>query len=248
MNTRRWLLALACMLCTDAGAADFSLGADYWGYQVRGSVNRNGDVLDFDRDLGVQAQTHALLQAAWNTGPGWWKPDFALSYAPIKAGGQQEVTAGTRFGGLLFPSGNTVIFGDADLKDLALTLRYPLALGNARIWGGISAKHVNGEVTVRDRNDTQEDVQDINQWFPMLHVAAAIPAASWLTLSAEANGARYASNQAWDVRAGASIGIYGPLGLNAGWAARHYHVESDSSYRLDATLSGVTAGLYLLLR
>lgn len=233
--------------CAHAGAADFSFGADYWGYDVRGQVDRNGDVLDFQSDLDVKARTHTQYLAAWNTGPGWWKPDLAFSYTPIKASGQHDVPGGTRFGGLLFPPTNNTVLGDADLADLSVSLRYPLTLGATHVWGGLTLKRLNGHVTVRDQNDTQEDQQDFNELFPMLHAAVAAPLASWLTLAGQADFIKYGSNSAWDLRAGVSVGVYGPVGLNLGWQGKHYHVESGS-YRLNATLSGATAGLYFNFR
>ncbi len=246
MKIAHALLATALLYSIDASAGEFSFGASYWGYDISGQVDRAGDVLDFESDLAVRPRTQTQWLAAWNTGPGW-APDLALSLVPIRAKGDQEVSAGTRFGGLLFGSGNARVYGDARLDDLALALRYPLLKSDgAALWAGVTLKHVYGRVAVRDQNDTQEDVQEINQWFPMAHVAAALPLASWISFNGEANAIQYGGSGAWDLRVGASTRLLGPLGFNLGWQLRHYRVESGD-YRLDATLSGLLAGLYLLL-
>lgn len=221
--------------------------ADYWDYAVSGSVTRDGDVQDLDSDLGIEARKHSVYSLAWNTGPGWWRPDFAASYTPIDAGGQQEVRNTGIFGSLLFVQGSSVARGDADLEDTDLSLRYPATIGSSTFWGGVTVKRIAGVISVRDQSETAEDRQRFDLTFPLLHVAASVPVQSWLSLSAQGNAAKYRDDTAYELRLGASIGVLGPVGINLGWQLKRYQIN-DGDYLLDAKLSGLLAGVVVTLR
>jgi hypothetical protein len=240
-------LSLLCLLLASpcATGAELNLRADWWDYDVSGSVDRRGDVQDLDADLGVEARGHNMAYAlAWNTGPGW-VPDFAASYTRIDAGGER-VTPGFRFGPIVLAPGS-VARGDADLEDIDLTLRYPFALGNSRLWAGVTLKRVHGDVVIGDDASSAEDRQRIDQAFPLLHLAASVPLSSWLALSAQGNAVKYGDNEAWEGRAGVSLGLLESFGINLGWQTKHYRV-ADGDYLLDATLSGAVAGAFITFR
>lgn len=234
------------LLCGSTAAAELNLAADYWDYRVAGEVQRGDDVQDLETDFGVEARENLAYRLAWNTGPGWWRPDLAASHTPLQAGGQRNSGSGLRFGPVVLLPGGTAI-GDAALDDTDLSLRYPLRLGHGTVWGGLTIKRIAGTVTVRDASDTQEDRQRIDQTFPLLHAAASLPLNSWLTLGVQGNAAKYRDDQAYELRAGLSCGLVGPLGINLGWQLKRYRVN-DGDYRLDARLAGAQAGLYLSLR
>lgn len=245
MNFLPSFLLCSVLFTGPAAASDLTLIADYWDFEVSGHVDRNGDVQDFEADLGVAARDHAAYSLAWNTGPGWWRPDLAASHTPISAGGQRVVSNGLSFGPVVLIPGSTAL-GDADLDDTDLTLRYPLRRGRSTLWGGLTIKRIAGMVVVRDQSDTAEDRERIDQVFPLLHLAAGTSLNDWLSLSAQGNVARYRDSEAYELRVGVSLGIAGPLGINLGWQRKHYRV-SDGDYLLDATLSGAIAGIFLRL-
>lgn len=245
MKNPKLLLLCGLIFVHPASAAEVSLTADYWDYKISGTVNRSGDVQDLDRDLGVEARDHASYGFAWNTGPGWWRPDFAANYTPIKADGQR-ISAGTHFGPLVIIPGS-VARGEADLDDADLSLRYPLKFGWGTIWGGVTIKRITGFVSIRDATSMALDRQQIDQLFPLLHLALSAPLTSWLTLSAQGNAIEYQGSKAYELRTGASIGILGPLGINLGWQYKQYRV-SEGDYLFDASLSGALAGVFITLR
>lgn len=230
-----------------AQAADLSLLADHWGYRVHGVVVRDGDVQDLGADLGVQSLEHAAYGFAWNTGSGWWHPDFAASYTKIDAAGERRTDNSVSFGPLVLFPAEGVAQGRADLDDVDLTLRYPLQLDALTLWGGLTLKRLRGDVSVRSATNGSEDREHIDQIFPLLHVAANQRLADWVSLSAQGNAVRYGDDLAYEWRVGASLGLLGPLGVNFGWQTKRYRFN-DGNYRLDATLSGLIAGVSLTLR
>ena len=240
------LLLCGCLFALPSHAAELSLNADYWDYSVSGFVERGSDAQDLESDLGVEARAHATYSLSWNTGPGWWRPDFAASHTRLDAGGQRTASNGLSFGPVVLIPGSSA-FGDARLDDTDLTLRYPLQFERLTLWGGLTVKRIAGTIVVRDESDTQEDRQAIDQVFPLLHLAASAPLTTWLSLSAQGNLARYRDNEAHELRAGLSFGLLGPVGVNLGWQHKQYRV-SDGDYRFDATLSGAIAGVFVKLR
>lgn len=245
MNAKHLLPSLLLALPCVASAGELSLRADWWDYDVAGSVTRGSDLQDFETDLAVEARAHNLGYAlAWNTGPGWI-PDLAASYTRIDAGGE-KFTPGLRFGPVILIPGATAR-GSADIEDVDVTLRYPLAIGGGKLWAGVTLKRLQGDVVVSGDTSAAEDHEHIDQAFPMLHLAATSPLASWISLNAQANAIKYGDNEAYEVRAGASLGLIDRLGVNLGWQEKHYRV-ADGDYLLDATLSGAIAGVFLSFR
>src|SRR5687768_238586 len=64
------LLLLALAGAIPAHAQTFEAGYDYWDYDVEGFVDNNGEVLDFQDDLTVEAREHSGLRLRWDSGPG----------------------------------------------------------------------------------------------------------------------------------------------------------------------------------
>lgn len=244
MHPLKTFLLCAGFASGNAVAMEVSLIADYWDYSVEGSVNLSGSVQDLERDLGVEAQGHTTFHFAWNTGTGWWRPDFAASYTAIKANGQRSAEGGGGLGGVLFPPSGSVARGDADLDDTDLTLRYPWTLGRARVWGGVTLKRIVGVVAVQDPSDSAEVRQRVDQVFPLLHLAARWPLASWIELAAQGNAVSYQDDSAYEFRASANLNLPGPLGIDLGWQLKRYDI-TDADYQFDATLSGPFIGAFV---
>lgn len=238
MTKLKWLCLGGLVFTAQAIAADLSLSAGYWDYLVKGTVERNGITQDFQNDLGVQAERHELLAFALDTGEGWWRPDVSASYTPIKASGQRMVQSG---GSVLIPGSTTLVKGDADLKDIDLTLRFPAQLANVTVWGGITIKYLNGTLISQNSSDTVEDNQSINQTFPMFHLSARVAPLSWLVLTAQGNAIKYQDDSANDICAAFSFGGFGPIGLDLGWKRNNYKINQQN-FKLDTTLSGLFIG------
>ena len=249
MHKYKWLWAACFVVANQALAADFGLSAGYWDYRVAGSVERDGISQDFQSDLDVKANRHDLYAFTWSTGPGWWRPDLAASYTPIKVSGQRTVQAsGANLINLLGigSSSTTLVKGDADLADIDLTARYPAQLGTATVWGGITIKHLSGTVVTRNSSDVAENNQSINQTFPMLHLSGKVPLTSWLAITVQGNVIKYQDDSANDFCVAVSLGFLGPIGLDLGWQRKSFKI-SQPDFKLDTTLSGLLLGASIAL-
>lgn len=232
--------ALLFALALAGPAAAFDIGYEHWDYDVEGFVDNAGDVLDFRRDLTVEARNETAFALRWDTAPGWL-PDFAAQYLRVDAGGRRVVSEPMRFGEVTLVPGS-IVLADADLDDYALTLRYPWRGARATLWGGLTVKHIGGDVTVRDESDQQETIQPIDETFPMLHARAELGLGGRLTASLQGNWVAWDDDEADEALAELALQVWRGLGVSAGWQRRHYRIEADR-YRFDATLDGAIFGV-----
>lgn len=246
MLPRGWWIAVLLAGAGEAlAAADagLRLGADWWDYEVSGTVDDDGMRVDFERDLSVETRSNHRFELGWDSGPGPW-PDLVASWLPIDAGGQRTTTSGGTPGPLPLPTPGTttLILADAEIDDIDLVLRYPVALGAARAWGGVAVKHLRGDLASRAANASEVSRQEVDEWFPMLHVALAWPAERALRLAARADAIAADGDRALDWRIGAEWALGRTVVVGAGWARREYRLEADD-FRLDTTLDGARLGL-----
>jgi hypothetical protein len=236
MNARAWI-ALLLLPAGPALADGARLEYGYWNYSISGDVVTRGERIDLERDIGIEVHSKSSFAARWDTQSAWI-PDFTADYLNIDAGGRRETTT-TQFP---FPPTTTVTLADASLGDVELTLRYPWRFGAASAWGGLTVKHLAGDLTTRGQSATQESRESVSETFPMIHGAVEYPLGDRFTLGASIDWISSGGSSALQWRAGADFRVWGPLGLTAAWQRRHYKVNTQND-ALDATLDGGLLGI-----
>ena len=252
---RRYFAVLSLMgLCTSAQAA-VSLGIDAWGWHASGSVQNQGDRLDFDDDLRIDARGSSILHLGWQPEIGSWWPALGLQTVDLQARGENEVPAGTQFGPITFtPSGpitggpdTVTLFSRADLTDRDALAHWRFDWRGLRWQPGLRLRQLEGEIIVRD-NDGNSDVQSFDETFPQLHLGLEAGADQALTLQLQADWISDGDNRAYEWLAALRWNGFGPMSLRLGWRVKRYEIlDPDNDYRLNALLAGPQLGLVISL-
>ena len=249
--SRRLLAALAAVATVAATPVRAQDGHVYgfvgaWTYQARGSVENNGPPLDFERDLGLEGRKYGDLALGFlpASRQSAWLPAMSLGYTHFIERGVQQVQTPILFG-LVTLDGEAE--SSADVDDLQLSLRWPWRITPAlRLEGGINITRLDGAVIVTDVDSGQRNRQPVDEIVPAPSLAIAWNPLPALRLRARADYVTYQGQQAQTLEADAYWQMFGPVGLEAGWRQRRYHVETSNEfgpYRLDARLSGLRIGV-----
>ncbi len=233
------LIGLA--LCArDAAAGDLSLQLAAWDHDVKGHARDAQGAVDFEQ-LGVDGDVEPYARLQWRQDDGSWWPDAALTYCRLQAQGSNVVTTSVSIGDVVVLPGGTAA-ADADVHDSTLTLSYPLLRRVIAFDAGVSLRHLGGDILIENANSRASDRQRVDQLFPLLHAALALPIGSRLSLVADGGWIEHRDDRAYEIHAGIDARLWRSLSLQAGWMKKRYDVLQQD-YQLDATLSGLRIGL-----
>lgn len=239
---------LALVLCAAPAWADetasFHAGYAHWAYDLEGLVENRGNRVAVPEDIEVDTRRRSTLALRWDTGRGFW-PDLAASWFHLDAGGQREVDTTGSIGPIPIPGGTQLILADADVRDMDLSLRYPVLRSALRVWAGLTLKRLDGEVTTRNEEDTESTTDTVDELFPLAHGLAEWRATESLALSLGGNWIRRGDDQASELALSARWRVWGALSLDLGWQRKAYRLDADA-YRIDATLDGALVGASLV--
>jgi hypothetical protein len=237
-------LCVAVLLCasvaTDAHATEFRAGLGGWAYRIGGSTVTNGQAYDLQYDLALHGSRRRSFMLEWDTPRGAW-PDLAASYSQLGASGTREYE-----GGLLLPTTET-IRARASFDDYDLTARYPWRWGGLRFTGGLTVKHLVGEVDIDDSGQPPPTHESYDEILPLVHVGVTWAFPHLARLVAVAHGVEAGGSSALDWRAGVEVRVLEPLLVEVAWQQKRYKVDVDD-YRLDATLDGMLFRVGFLYR
>lgn len=223
------VLALAWL---PAVAAELRLSVGSWQPDVQGHYRDNDSAYDFERDLAVRArkQGHVALEIQRKTGA-----DVALAYTRIATRGRNTVSSGVPTLPLLSGSGTTTLDSTADFDDLELLARWPLSRGTLRVSPGVAIKHLEGQVLIFE-SGTEVSRDDVDVWFPELHLHADWRPWPALRFSAGVQGLAYDGDRAREWQALADVTL-GALRIEGGWQEKRYDLR-DGDNELHARLRG----------
>ncbi len=247
----RALLVLVFSLGASDAMADqamgFAVGYDYWNYKVSGRLVDGDTDLRLHRDLGLKTVNHDSFFLRWDTGPGWWRPDLSASYMRISLSGDQSISGNAvQIGPIGLLPVTTAVLTHAGINDSELTFSYPLPMGFlSPLHGsaGLTLKYLNGDLNIQQAGGA-DNVQKVNELFPMLHLDMNLPVGPYLNLVAGGNWVQYGGEGAYEYSGGAEFRILGPITLSARWLQKHYNV--DDGYRLRANLRGALLGVHVV--
>ena len=250
MTTRRKICAALAALCASGAATATEVRGAYgdWNFAIAGTTTGNGTTYDFERDLDARRAGKRSLQLAWDTGPGWWKPDLALGDSRLGANGTHTETTVTVLPPPLPPSTTTTTFSvTSNFRDQDLVARYPLNSGAVKLSAGLAIKHLKGTVVITDSRQSQPSRGDYDETFPELHLQLRWPALHWLALETMAQGVHYKDSTAFEWRASAELRALDPLLLEMSWQQKRYDIQVNSD-AVNASLNGVLLRAGLLFR
>lgn len=249
MTLKKTLIAALCVLGSTAPASAHEFRAAYgdWAFDVSGTATNRNRAYDFERDLAAHRAGGLSLQVAWDTGPGWWKPDLSFSHSRIGVEGSHSETGPTGSLPPLPQTGTVNLAVDSDFTDQELVLRYPLNSGPVKVSPGLAAKRLKGTVRITDSRQGQASRGDYDEVFPEAHLGVRWTIAHWLVMEAVAQGIQYNDATASDFRAAIELHPIGPILIEAGWQQKHYDFSANGD-ALDVTLQGALVRAGFLFR
>lgn len=240
--------AALAVLCAPATHAEVRGAYGNWLFGISGTAVEGGKTYDFERDLAARRAGNNSLQLAWDTGPGWWRPDLELNLSRIGVQGSNTGLRCTQVVPVGPPSCvTTTLTVDSNFHDEELVARYPLNSGALKLSAGLAVKHLRGTVVITDSSQSQPSRGDYNQTFPELHADLRWPVTSWAVLELVGQGAQYQGSRAFEWRAGFEVQALAPLLIEASWQQKRYDINVNRD-ALNVSLDGALLRAGFLLR
>lgn len=242
----RKLMVVACgslMLSAPLAQADVvGLGANvsYWDSDLSGQATDNGDVVDVENDLNLDSDSNANASLYFEH-PVPLLPNVRLNYTLIEQTGRGQL--GADFGGIFVGSGLDVR-SDLDLEQLDLTLYYEVLDNWVNLDLGLTARDLDGELTVQEIGGTQASKTEVDAVLPMGYVAARFDLPlTGVSVGAEGNFVSYSGDSLHDFNAYGQWEI-AVLQLRAGYRQMSIDYEDDDE-SLDVEIDGpfISAGV-----
>ncbi len=232
---RPGFFVLALLFCATATAGPLRFGAGLWDYEVTGNDVDNGVRRDFQSDLAVQptAKMRLALEFDWRDA---WFPDLAATYSEF--GGEGNVAGETGDGLLGLGGGSAGVETRAELRNMDITLRWPLAIGAVTFSPGLSLQKLDGEVTIEDPANNSHTRQELDEIFPQLHGELRWEPTDWASLSGVVQAIASGDQAANEYRIMAGVNLFSALRIEAGWQQKRYDLKQDD-FELHARLRGL---------
>ena len=243
---RKLMIAVggAAVLAAPMVHADvIGLGANvsYWDSDLSGDVRNGGDVVDVEDDLDLSSDSNANLNA-YIEHPIPLLPNVRLNYTKIEQSGRGELTAD--FDNIPVAVGGTEVQSDLDLTQLDLTLYYEVLDNWANLDLGLTARDLDGELTVQEVAGAAVSETKVDAVIPMGYLAARFDLPfTGVSVGGEANVISFDGDSVYDYNAYGQFEV-SLLQLRAGYRQIAIDYE-DGDDELDIDLGGpfVSAGL-----
>lgn len=244
---RKLILALggtAALAAPVVHADVIGLGANvsYWDSDLSGDVRNGGDAVDVDNDLDLSSDSNANL-SAYIEHPVPLLPNVRLNYTKIEQDGRGEI--GANFDNInVGVSGVAEVQSDLELKQLDLTLYYEVLDNWVNLDLGITARDLDGELTVQEVAGTAVSQTEVDAVIPMGYLAARFDLPfTGVSVGGEANVISFDGDSVYDYNAYGQFEV-ALLQLRAGYRQIAIDYE-DGDDELDIDLGGpfVSAGV-----
>ncbi|MCK7549986.1 TIGR04219 family outer membrane beta-barrel protein [Marinobacter goseongensis] len=239
---RKLILALggATALAAPVVHADvIGLGANvsYWDSDLSGDVRNGGDAVDVDNDLDLSSDSNANL-SAYIEHPVPLLPNVRLNYTKIEQDGRGEVSLAG------FDGVQGEVDSSLELTQLDLTLYYEVLDNWVNLDLGITARDLDGELTVQEVLGTAVSQTEVDAVIPMGYLAARFDLPfTGVSVGGEANVISFDGDSVYDYNAYGQFEV-ALLQLRAGYRQIAIDYE-DGDDELDIDLGGpfVSAGV-----
>ena len=177
-------------------------------------------------------------------------PNIRLQYNNLKSGGGTELNRTFMFDGQQFAVASRVM-QDADLSNFDATFYYELLDNELFAFDlGVTAKYIDGELSVTSLQNGQSGRQDISTIVPMLYGYGSFGLlGTGVTLFAEANYASYDGSSVSDLKYGLSYELIDVLAfdlqLQTGYKISKMQLDDVDDVDADLSFEGFFAGIQL---
>ena len=152
------------MALSSPALAGVELGVDAWGWHLTGSIQNQGDRLDFGDDLSIDPRGTGILRLGWRPEEAGWWPAVRVQSADLVADGRNEVPAGTQFGPITFTPGGPITGGPdtvtltsrADLTDRDVLANWRFSWAGWEWQPGLRLRQLEGQIEVRDDDGNRD--------------------------------------------------------------------------------------------
>ncbi len=234
--------ALATPFLAGQAAADVvGLGASvsYWDSDLSGTAATNNSTVDVENDLNLSSDSNANLNA-YIEHPVPLLPNVRINYTKIEQSGRGQLSPE----GFDLIGGGVEVQSDLDLDQLDITLYYELLDNWVNLDAGITARDMDGELVVRDRNSPAVSRSEVDAVVPMGYLAARFDLPfTGVSVGAEGNAISYSGDSVYDLNAYGQYEI-SLLRLRAGYREMSIDYEDDND-KLDVEIGGpfISAGV-----
>ena len=239
MYKKAMLMGATLLISGTSATADvLGLGAraSFWDSDLSGDAGTNGDLVDVENELDLDSDSNVNAEAYFEH-PVPILPNVRLNYTQIEQSGSGELSVG--FDGL---TGN--VDSDLDLTQVDVTLYYEVLDNWVNLDLGLTARSLDGELTIRERLSSTESRTDIDGVVPMAYLDARFDLPfTGASIGGQANGISYDGDSVYD------FNVYGQyelsvVSLRAGYRQISIDFE-DGDDKLDVELGGpfLSAGL-----
>lgn len=235
------VLSLLGAIATPAwalGPVDVDVQVGGWGASVSGDVRDGPQNIDIEDDLDIDEETLTYGRARLHLP---FMGNLYLGYVPLNYNGQNTVTRTVTFRDETFTVG-TNVRSDIELKayDVGWTATV-LDLPGADFELGLNVKFIEGEVSLRDNDDTAS--ADFSVPVPQLKAAVSV-GGPFFSAAVDGNGIAYGGNHLYDVSGEVRIHPVPLFYIAGGYRYLDLKVE-DGDARAQITSSGPYVGLGL---
>ncbi len=249
-NPIRTLPLLAALLAPNLAAADALgvwVGADYWKYDIGGTVryksNNSSDDIDANRDLGYDDSSLTSFYVTFDHFVPML-PNVRIRRTNIDDDANGRLTRSVTYGGITF-NVNEAVSSRVQLDQTDVTLYYRILDNVVSLDLGLNAKYLDIEATVSGAVSGTESAT-VSGWVPMIYagVGADLPFTG-LSATADVSAIGYQNNRFYDFNARVSYDTPWYVGVSAGYRKLKLNLDDfDGSYA-DIEFDGPYAGAYL---
>ncbi len=248
MNHRLTVLMLSLLPTVPAFAdTSITLGADYWSYNIDGTVRYQSsdpaDDIDANRDLGYNDGNLGSYYVQLEH-PLPLLPNVRLSRTDVSESAAGHLNRSVVFGGQSYLVGEDVTSA-VQFDQTDVVLYYRLLNLAASLDLGIDARYIDSKVRL-DGNVSGTETATASGWIPMLYAHAGIDLPlTGCALDADGSFAGYQGNRLYELNLRASYVTAQHVGAELGYRRIDLKLDDFDSTWADVSFAGPYAGLFL---
>lgn len=242
-----FLAGLVVPVVCGADALGIRVGADYWRYDIDGSVRfktrDSSNDIDVNRDLGYDNDNLTHLYAILEH-PVPFLPNVKLARTAIDTSANGTLNKTVVFGDIIFQA-NEDVSSDVELKMTDIILYYRVLDNIANIDLGLNAMYLDSEARITGAVSGTERA-DISAWVPKVYAGVGVDLPlTGLSIGAEGSVVKYKSSHFYDYTLRVSYTTPWYVGIDAGYRKMKLDLDDFDDTFADLSFDGFFAGAYL---
>lgn len=249
MDLRKAVLLVGLMVPVVCGADTLGIrvGADYWRYDIDGSVRfktrDSTNDIDVNEDLGYDDDSLTHLYAILEH-PLPFLPNVKLSRTAIDTSANGRLSKTVVFGDVTFQA-NEDVSSDVDLKLTDITFYYRVLDNIANIDLGLNAMYLDSQGRITGSVSGTERA-DISGWVPKAFAGVGVDLPfTGLSVGADGSAVKYKGSHFYDYTLRVSYTTPWYVGIDAGYRKMKLDLDDFDDSFADLSFDGFFAGGYL---